>query len=469
MNFKGNHVLVLGAGRSGIGVAHVLATVGAQVVLNDYKKVELAADEATLLTKSGVTVITGHQENELLDGVDYVVVSPGIALTIPILEEAKRRQLPIMGEVEVAYEVSKAPILGVTGTNGKTTTTTLLAAAMAKTNKPIKVGGNIGQSLSEEALAIPADGYLVAELSSYQLESISRFRPIGAIVLNITPDHLQRHKTMAAYQAAKENIFKNQTASDVTVLNIDDSVVAGMADRVPGKVLCISQKERVTDGAYLAGHTLYAVKAGKESAVITTDKIHIPGHHNIENILAVIALAYHLGVSAIDLGDVIEQFKGVEHRIERVDTINSVTFYNDSKATNTDSAIKALEAFAKPVILLAGGFDKMTDLTDFMAKVKTNAKELILMGAAAQRFGESAKAAGVESIHFVNSMKEAVAKGFELATADDIVLLSPACSSFDWYHCFEERGDDFKNEVYALAQAHKGATSSAKATNKGAQ
>ncbi|MDY3974071.1 UDP-N-acetylmuramoyl-L-alanine--D-glutamate ligase [uncultured Veillonella sp.] len=469
MEFKGKQILVLGAGRSGIGVAHVLATVGAQVVLNDYKEVQLATSEQALLTRSGVTVITGHQENELLDSVDYVVVSPGIALTIPILEEAKKRQIPIVGEVEVAFKLSKAPILGVTGTNGKTTTTTLLAKAMAKTGKSIKVGGNIGQSLSEEALTIDSNGYLVAELSSYQLESVIEFRPVGAIMLNITPDHLQRHKTMEAYQAAKENIFKHQGPSDVIVLNMDDPVVARMADYVPSKVLCISQTQRVTDGAYFANNTCYAVKNGESEVVITADRIHIPGQHNIENILAVIALAYHFGVSAHDLGEVIEQFQGVEHRIERVFTIDGVTFYNDSKATNTDSAIKALEAFKKPVILLAGGYDKMTDLTDFMAEVKVNAKVLILMGAAAQRFGEAAKAAGVESIYFVDSMKEAVAKSFELATTDDIVLLSPACSSYDWYHCFEERGDDFKQEVQALAQCYNSTGGKEQAIHKGAQ
>ncbi|WP_298705829.1 UDP-N-acetylmuramoyl-L-alanine--D-glutamate ligase [uncultured Veillonella sp.] len=468
MNFKGKQILVLGAGRSGMGVAHVLGSLGAVVTLNDYKKIELSPEDTTLLSESGVTIITGYQENDLLDTTDLVVVSPGIALTIPILEEAKRRHIDIVGEVEIAYQVSKAPILGVTGTNGKTTTTTLLAEAMAMTGKPIKVGGNIGQSLSEEAVQIPADGYLVAELSSYQLESVNEFRPVGAIVLNITPDHLQRHKTMEAYQAAKEQIFKNQRPEDVTVLNIDDPIVAGMANRVPGKVLCISQTKRVTDGAYFLDQTCYAARGGESEAVITTSEIHIPGHHNIENILAVIALAYHLGVEAKQLHTVIAQFQGVEHRIEKVSTIEGVTFYNDSKATNTDSAIKALEAFTKPVILLAGGYDKMTDLTDFMKAVAHGTKALVLMGAAAKRFGEAAQSAGVTQIYYVNSMGEAVAKGFELASPDDIVLLSPACSSFDWYHCFEERGDDFKHEVKTLAQSIEDMRRSVASTEKGA-
>lgn len=451
MEYKGKRILVLGAGRSGIGVAHVLGMLGADVTLNDYKDVAFTSAEAALLQEAHVTVITGRQEIDLLAAVDRIVVSPGIALTIPILVEAAKRGMDIVGEVEVAYDISKAPILGVTGTNGKTTTTTLLGEVMKTTGKPVMVGGNIGDSLSEAAYEIPADGYLVAEVSSYQLETVKNFKPLGAIMLNITPDHLQRHKTMEAYQTAKENIFKQQTKAERTVLNLDDPLVAGMQARVPGKILCISQEHGVTDGAYFAGNQCWAVRNNEVEPVIGTDEIHLPGRHNIENILAVIALAYDLGITAAQLHDVIANFKAVEHRLERVTVIDGATYYNDSKATNTDSAVKALEAFKEPVILLAGGYDKMTDLTDFMAMVKTHAKALVLMGDAAARFEEAAKAAGIDSIYRVRSMAEAVAKGHELSKPGDVVLLSSACSSFDWYHCFEERGDDFKNEVHALA------------------
>lgn len=451
MEYKGKRILVLGAGRSGIGAAHVLGLMGAAVTLNDYKEVAFTSAEKALLEEAHVTVITGRQNNELLAAVDRIVVSPGIALTIPILVEAAKRDMDIVGEVEVAYDISKAPILAITGTNGKTTTTTLLGEVMKQTGRPVMVGGNIGDSLSEAAYEIPADGYLVAEVSSYQLETVKTFKPLGAIMLNITPDHLQRHKTMEAYQAAKENVFKQQTSKERTVLNMDDPLVAGMVPRVPAKVLCISQEHGVTDGAYFADNQLFAVRNNEAEAVISMADIHLPGRHNIENILAVIALAYDLGITATQLHDVIANFKAVEHRLERVTVIDGATYFNDSKATNTDSAIKALESFKEPVVLLAGGYDKMTDLTDFMNMVKKHAKALVLMGDAAARFEESAKAAGVEDIVRVRSMAEAVAKGHELAKPGDVVLLSPACSSFDWYHCFEERGDDFKNEVYALA------------------
>ncbi|SUP39872.1 UDP-N-acetylmuramoyl-L-alanine--D-glutamate ligase [Veillonella criceti] len=450
MEYKGKRILVLGAGRSGIGAAHVLGLLGAQVVLNDYKAVTLTTAEEALLAQGDVTIITGRQDVDLLEDIDRIVVSPGIALTIPILVEAKQRGLDIVGEVEVAYDISKAPILGVTGTNGKTTTTTLLAEVMEQTGKPIKVGGNIGTSLSEAAYDITADGYLVAEVSSYQLETVKTFKPLGAMVLNITPDHLQRHKTMEAYQAAKENIFVNQTASDRIVLNLDDPLVATMKERAPGKVLCISQNHSVIDGAYFKDNKCWVVRQGVAEVVIGTDEIQLPGRHNIENILAVIALAYDLGVSALQLHHVIAQFKGVAHRLEPVATIDGAKYFNDSKATNTDSAVKALEAFSEPIILLAGGHDKMTDLTEFMTLVKKQVKDLILMGEAAQRFEEAAHQAGVANVYRVRSMAEAVAKAHELAELGDVVLLSPACSSFDWYHCFEERGDDFKNEVHAL-------------------
>ena len=450
MNYSGKHILIIGAGTSGIGAAHVVGQLGGHAILNDYKEIELDPQVQSKLEAQGVTIITGRQDDSLLEGIDRIIVSPGLPLTIPILESARQKGISIVGEVELAYEVSKAPILGVTGTNGKTTTTTLLSDVMTATGQPVFVGGNIGDSLSEAALAVPADGVLVAELSSYQLESIEHFKAHGAIMLNITPDHLARHKTMDNYRLAKENIFREQGPNDFVVLNQDDPVVYDMRHRAPSKVLCISQKHEVTDGAYFADGTCYAVKDGQAVPVITSSEIPIPGAHNIENILAVIALTYALGVAADTIHDTIRDFKAVEHRLERVDTIAGVTYYNDSKATNTDSVIKALESFDQEVILLAGGHDKMTPLEEFMMEIKPHLKELVLMGEAADRFEEEAKKAGITSIHRANSMREAVEMGRKLAKEGDIVLLSPACSSFDWYSCFEERGLDFKHEVARL-------------------
>ncbi len=350
------------------------------------------------------------------------------------------------------YPANSMRMIGVTGTNGKTTTTTLLTKVLEGSGKPVHVGGNIGDSLSEVAYSMPADGFLVAELSSYQLETIKHFRPIGAIMLNITPDHLARHKTMENYIAAKERIFENQLSTDYLVLNIDDPVVADMEHRSPSHILKISQKKAVENGAYYADGQCYIAKDGVAKFVIGNEDIHIPGSHNIENILTVIALSHALGVPAETIHRIISEFHGVEHRLERVKTIDGITFYNDSKATNVDSVVKALESFDQQVILLAGGHDKMTPLEDFMELVKEKTKAVIFMGEAADRFETAAKEAGVKPIYRALSMKEAVEQGYKLAETGDIVLLSPACSSFDWYSCFEERGDDFKRCVHMLQE-----------------
>ena len=452
MDYGEKNILVLGAGSSGIGAAWVLAQLYANVVLNDYKPVEFESSTRKKLDDAGVTIITGRQDNSLLNGVDRIVISPGIALSIPIVQEAFNRHIEVVSEVELAYDVCKSPILGVTGTNGKTTTTTLLTQVMESTGLPIKVGGNIGDSLSEAAFNMPEGGYLIAELSSYQLETIKSFCPLGAIVLNVTPDHLARHKTMENYAAAKARIFMNQNAENFVVLNDDDPIVAAMKKDAHSKILSISQHHKVECGAYFEGNTCYAVLDGNVISVIDTEQIHIKGAHNIENILSVIALTYALGVDVERIKRTIENFHGVEHRLERVTTIHDVTFYNDSKATNTDSVVKALDAFDKPVILLAGGHDKMTPLEDFMNVVKENTKEVIFMGEAAERFESVATKVGVTNIHRAQSMKEAVELGYKLAEPSDIVLLSPACSSFDWYSCFEERGDDFKKCVKELEE-----------------
>ena len=452
MDYGEKNILVLGAGSSGIGAAWVLAQLHANVVLNDYKPVEFESSTRKKLDDAGVTIITGRQDNSLLNGVDRIVISPGIALSIPIVQEAFNRHIEVVSEVELAYDVCKSPILGVTGTNGKTTTTTLLTQVMESTGLPIKVGGNIGDSLSEAAFNMPEGGYLIAELSSYQLETIKSFCPLGAIVLNVTPDHLARHKTMENYAAAKARIFMNQNAENFVVLNDDDPIVATMKKDAHSKILSISQHHKVECGAYFEGNTCYAVLDGNIISVIDTEQIHIKGAHNIENILSAIALTYALGVDVERIKRTIENFHGVEHRLERVTTIHDVTFYNDSKATNTDSVVKALDAFDKPVILLAGGHDKMTPLEDFMNVVKENTKEVIFMGEAAERFESVATKVGVTNIHRAQSMKEAVELGYKLAEPSDIVLLSPACSSFDWYSCFEERGDDFKKCVKELEE-----------------
>lgn len=454
MGYDGKHILVLGAGESGIGAASVLARCKAHVILNDYQSIALAPAVQAKMDELGVAVITGRQDNDLLEHIDEIVISPGIKPSIPIVKEAQLRNIPVVGEVEVAYRLCKAPMLGVTGTNGKTTTTTLLGDVCKAWYHHVSVGGNIGDSLSEVAFTEPADGVVVAELSSYQLETIQSFRPKGAIILNITPDHLARHGTMEAYRAAKARIFENQTSEDFVVLNADDPLVSSLVTQVHSQLLLISQHNTVQNGAYYQDSTLFAVKEGIATAIINRNEIALPGNHNVENVLAVIALSYALGVSPQVLHDVIAQFHAVEHRLEPVLTYQDVTFYNDSKATNVDSVVKALESFTEPVVLLLGGHDKHTPLEDFMAFAKDKVSAMVMMGEAQQRFHEAANVAGVEHVVDVSSMEEAVHKGFEIALAQHspTVLLSPACSSFDWYSCFEERGEDFKRIVHSMVE-----------------
>lgn len=451
VSYSNQKILVLGAGISGKGVAKVLASLGAHVILNDKAAISMEEESIAALVAMGVQVVGGSQENELLEGIDRIVLSPGIPPHIPIIMEAKSRGIPVVGEVEIAYEISEAPILGVTGTNGKTTTTALLGAVIQEAQIPCQVGGNIGDALSEAALHAKPDGYLVAELSSYQLETVDQFRTKGAIVLNLAPDHLARHKTMEAYGKAKASIFNHQDSTDFTIINADDPVISKMAGDTAGTVVYFSRNSMVENGAFSNVDTLYAVKAGEVVPVVQKHELHLRGEHNVQNVLAVIALTYALGISADIIGAAIRKFQPVEHRMEPVRTLDGVTYINDSKATNSDSVFSALASYKEPIILLLGGFDKGEDMAPLMKQVASQVKYVIFMGAAGERFKEAGVQAGVTSYAMASSMKEAVDKAREVAEEGDLVLLSPATSSFDWYHSFEERGRDFKRIVLELA------------------
>lgn len=448
--YQGKNILVLGTGISGQGVAKVLANRGANVVVNDKK--DLAKDDLIRLEleKAGAKVITGYQDDTLLENIDFIVVSPGIPTFIPLLQSAKKLNIPVVSEVDIAYGVCQAPILGITGTNGKTTTTMLVGNLIKACKKESVIGGNIGTSLSEQALTVSKDGYLVAELSSYQLETIHDFHAKGAIFLNLTPDHLHRHKTMKAYGEAKMNILKNQNEDDIAVLNMDDEYVKSCAKDCKGKVVWISKsKHEMTDGAYYDNGMIYAVKDGVICEVIRRAEINLRGDHNVENVLAAVALLTQLGFDSADLANGIRNFNAVEHRIEPVCTKDGILYINDSKGTNTDATIKALSSFAEPLILLLGGHDKGEDLHEFMKIVKDRAKFIVFMGEASARFIEVAKEVAISEDMYAkaDSMQAAVDIATAKANEGDIVLLSPACSSFDWYNSFEERGNDFKTIV----------------------
>ena len=460
MSYHNQSALVIGAGISGFAAAKYLAAAGARVTLSDAKE-EADAEKDPLtqqhiedLRAQGISCVFGAQREELLEGTDLIVLSPAVPERIPLVRAARARGIRVTTEVELAGEITRAPIYAITGTNGKTTTTTLLGELLRAHFLSVGVGGNIGVPLIDVVQEIPADGAIAAEISSYQMEATTHFHAAIVAELNVTPDHIVRHGSMEVYQAMKEKLFAAQTVEDFLVLNYDDPHTRGMAERAKGRVCFFSRREDLAEGATVRADGMIVIRwDGEENVLIATHELGIPGGHNVENALAAAAMAFLAGVTPAEMRPVLRAFKGVEHRIEFVRTLDGISYYNDSKATNTDSAIKALEAFDGHIILIAGGDDKLTDLTEFMALVHARVDELILVGDAAERFAVAAQVAGVSAEHIHRAsyhMEEAVRIAHEIAAAGQTVLLSPACASFDMYGGYEERGRDFKRIVNEL-------------------
>ena len=453
MELKGKNVLVFGAGISGVSAAQMLHEQGAVVTLADAKDEQHAKAAASLEALAGKAILAmGRQDELLLDGKELLILSPGISIHHPLVQAAERRNIPVWSEIELAGCLCKAPIIAVTGTNGKTTTTTLLGEMMKKAYSEVVVGGNIGTALSQEVQHVHPTGRVVAEISSFQLEGAHTFHPHIAVILNLTPDHIDRHGSFAGYGATKEKIFANQTAQDFTILNQDDQWLRDMAARTPARVFFFSRQADLKQGAFVANGEIRIRWNGKEEKVCAISEMKLFGGHNVENALAACSAAYLSGVSVQDMAEVLTSFSGVEHRIEPVATLNGVTYYNDSKATNPESSIKALEAFAGHILLIAGGRDKNTDLTEFMTLIREKVDQLILIGEAADRFEEAAKSLGVANIYRVPTMEAAVGKCKAEAVAPQVVLLSPACASYDMFDNYEQRGRVFKELVLRGAE-----------------
>lgn len=446
MDLANKNVLVIGAARSGIAAAKVAKKFGANVTLSDSK-------ENLDVQISGVEVRLGKQTDELLRGIDLIIVSPAVPIKIPLLKSAAEKNIPIISEVELAYDLAQSPICAVTGTNGKTTTVTLLGLLLKTAFDKVGVGGNIGVPLSEVALEVGAGGCIAAEISSYQMEATKNFRPHVSAILNVTPDHLKRHGTMEVYQLMKEKIFAQETAEDFLVLNYDDERTREIIDRAACKVIYFSRRRELSEGAFVKNNRLIIKFNGTRHELCTVDELGIKGGHNVENALAASLMAFLVGAPVDGIIDVLKTFQGVEHRIEFVRELDGVKYYNDSKATNTDSAIKALETFAGHIVLIAGGDDKGTDLTDFLQLVNERVDYLILVGDAAARFKSCAINSGYPAEKILEagySMQRAVELAKEISRSPQVVLLSPACASFDMYSDFEERGRDFKRIVTEL-------------------
>ncbi len=447
-------VMVYGAGISGRGAAEVLVQQNKRVYLYNDTACQLDAALLQKLEASCGGFVCGTASfEELLPQVELIVLSPGVPADCENVLLAEQSGVEVISEVELGYRLFGGHIAAITGTNGKTTTTTLVGEMLKRLSVPSAVGGNIGLALSKEVEQLPENGWLAAELSSFQLEKVQSFCPDIAVVLNLTPDHLERHHTMKAYGDAKKRIFTQQGPQQVTVLNYDDPEVRSWADESKGQICFFSRKEELENGIFMQNGDFVIKWKNETFKVCNIKEMHLFGGHNEENVLAAIACGFFAGVSIADIADVLRNFRSIEHRLEYVKTIKGVPYYNDSKATNTDSTVKALEAFENGhIILLAGGHDKLTPLEPMMEVIKEKVDTLILLGEARERFNAAAVACGVPHIMLADSFEEAVNMAYKLAQPPQVVLLSPACSSFDMFKNYPERGRCFKNLVQGLAE-----------------
>ncbi|HEX6716337.1 MAG TPA: UDP-N-acetylmuramoyl-L-alanine--D-glutamate ligase [Pyrinomonadaceae bacterium] len=444
MDLAGKKVLIFGAARSGIGAARFLLGQGAVVALTDKKPLEQWTPEALALKELGVGLLPGEPPSWLLDQLDLVVVSPGVPANIIPIRYAERAGAEVIGEVELAYRYLKGRIVAITGSNGKTTTTSLIGELLRDAGLIVQVGGNIGKPLISMIESSRDDGWTVAELSSFQLETIKTFKPSIAVVLNVTPNHMDRYETFNDYAAAKHRIFMNQTAEDVAVLNADDPTVASWATGLRAKVMSFSVRKEVDNGVFLRGRELIY----REQVLLNVDEMKLRGMHNVENVAAAFAAGIAAGASVESMLETVKRFDPVEHRLEFVAEIEGVKFYNDSKATSVDATLKALEAFAQEpgkIVLILGGRGKKAPYAPLEPLIRAKVRKLVLIGEDAEmienELGESAP------FERARDMKDAVARSFAAAERGDVVLLAPACASFDMFESFEHRGKVFKEEV----------------------
>ncbi len=449
MELKGKKILVVGLGRSGMAAALFLRRRGAQVTVSDIRSAEQLGKDIPALLEEGIAVEAGGHGLLTFRRQDLIVVSPGVPLDTPELAQVKSFGLPIIGELELAVEYLKGKTLGITGSNGKTTTTSLCGAILEAGGLPVQVGGNIGVPVIALVDESRDDGWSVLELSSFQLETTERFRPQIAVVLNVTPDHLDRHGTFENYTVAKERIFANQTAEDALVLNADDDVTSRMAARASSRIFWFSAKRVVRQGAFVHEGAI-VFRASEQAApefILRIDEIPLKGAHNVENVLAAVCAARLAGVAPEAIRKAVAAFKAVEHRLEFVAEIHGVDYYNDSKATNVDAAAKAIAAFPGGIHLILGGKDKNSDYRQLRSLLEDRVKTVYTIGAAAEKI--ETHIYGAVPVVSAGTLDQAVAKASEAAQPGEIVLLAPACSSFDQFENYEHRGQVFKELVYA--------------------
>ena len=453
--YAGKTVLVAGAARSGLAAAELLLALGASVLLNDDKPLEaLGVLPEGLLRSENLELHLGQPALPLLSRCELLLISPGIPIDSPLVEAARAGGIPVIGELAFAASCATQCLLAVSGTNGKTTTVSLLGEIFNQAGQVARVAGNIGYPLSAAVLHAREDEVLIAEVSSFQMETGEGFHPEAAALLNITPDHMDRHRTMDNYIALKRRMFAAQNAQDTAVLNADDPLVAALAPGLTSSVTWFSRSGGAASGAVLQDGMIVWREDGQDRPLCAASDLKIPGAHNIENALAAVAMAVRSGIPLPVITYALKTFAGVEHRIEFTANIKGVSWLNDSKGTNPESTMRAVEAMDRPTVLIAGGYDKQLPFDALAASIRQSGRinQVVLMGQTADKIAQALSAAGYQDVHFALSLEEAVRTAAALAEAGGCVLFSPACSSFDMFSNYEERGRLFKEQVLLLKQ-----------------
>ena len=448
MELKDKKVLVIGLGKTGIATAQFAAARGAAVSVSDEKPRAQLTEALDALAGLSIRVFAGGTDPAALDGMDLVVPSPGVPPFNALIREAQRRGIPVMSEIELAFRFLRVPVIAITGTNGKTTVTTLVGHLLAKAGKKVFVGGNIGNPLIGYVGGPQDEDWAVIEMSSFQLQRIETFRARVAVLLNVAPDHLDYHADYAEYRWAKERIFENQLPGDLAVLNADEAASAALARRLRARVVFFSTRAEPAEGMSLRKDTLTYRTGGSDVETYPTSMIRIPGRHNVENVMAAIMAARYAGCTPGAIVEGVAGFKGLAHRIEFAGKKGGVAFYDDSKGTNVSAVVRALEAFEAPVILLMGGRDKNGDFETLEPALRRHVREMVLFGEARDRIGE--KIGGVVKTVTAATMSDAVHAAYLDAAPGDVVLLSPGCASFDEFRSYAHRGEVFKQTVSGL-------------------
>ncbi|SFR95714.1 UDP-N-acetylmuramoyl-L-alanine--D-glutamate ligase [Anaeromicropila populeti] len=452
MEFKGKTVLVIGTKISGIAAANLLLDKKADVILFD-ANINVDRKELETSIDGKVTIALGELKGEEKSAVDLVILSPGVPAELPMVCEFRERNIPIWGEIELAYQCGKGKVVAITGTNGKTTTTSLVGEIMKSYYKSVFVVGNIGIPYTGVVQETKQDSVIVAEISSFQLETIHEFRPQISAILNITPDHLDRHHTMENYIDAKLSVAKNQSSMQYCILNYEDEVLRERSNDIAANVWFFSSEQKLEVGIYLndAKDIIYA-DGIEEVLICNVKELKLLGRHNYENVMAGVLIAIKMGVPYRTIRETLLKFRAVEHRIEYVTSKKGIAFYNDSKGTNPDAAIKGIQAMETPTLLIGGGYDKMADYTEWIKAFNGKVRYLVLIGQTRDKIAEAAKKCGFHNIILAESLEEAIQICYEKAMEGDSVLLSPACASWGMFKNYEERGRMFKEYVNQLAE-----------------